>query len=87
MKRTIYSNLFEDEVAELLRELPHNNAIEPNDMYTYYPASMICEDGIYTSGKDSFTEYMYGKRTGNHVGTAYLIDKLAHTTFVVRETI
>lgn len=87
MKTITYQDLFEDEIAEILRNLPHNSVIERNDVYTYRPASMICEDGIYTSGKGSFTEYMYGKRTGNHVGMAYLTGVLSHTTFTVKEAV
>ena len=53
--------------------------------HEFYPAAAICEDGIYTSGDGMYTEYLDGKRTGNHVGRKYLIDCLAHKTFTVIE--
>ena len=85
MQITTYTDLFEDEVAEILRELTSTNTSISYKTYTYKPACTICDDGIYTSGKGYFTEYYNGKYTGNHVGTGYLIRVLAHTTFTVKE--
>lgn len=85
MANNVYSDLFEDEVAEILREISSVNTRILYGIYTYTPACMICEDGIYTSDKGYFTEYCNGKRTGNHVGTGYLIMSLAHATFTLKE--
>lgn len=85
MKRTTYSNLFEDEVAEILRPLPFNSAIIMDARHEFYPAAGIDEDGIRSSGKGLYTEFLDGKRTGNHVAMQYLIAHLAHKTFTVIE--
>lgn len=82
MDRTTYSDLFEDEVAEILRCLPFNSTVIMDAHHEFYPASMICEDGIYTSGSGMYAQYIDGKRTG-HVGQKHLIDRLAHETFTV----
>ena len=83
MNKTIYADLFEDEVAEVLRDLPFSSTIIMDAHHEFYPAAGICEDGIYTSGTGMYTEFFNGKRTGSHVGRQYLIDHLAHTTFAV----
>lgn len=85
MKRTTYTDLFEDEVAEILRNLPHGTMVIMDAWHEFYPASMICEDGVYTSGAGMFTEYFRGKRTGHYVNQKYLIDTLSHKTFTVVE--
>lgn len=83
MKRTTYADLFEDEVAEILRDLPFRSTIIMDSRHEFCPAAGICEDGVYSSGAGLFTEYLDGKRTGNHVGRRYLIDALAHKTFTI----
>ena len=83
MEQTTYTDLFEDEVAEVLRGLPFSSTIIMDAHSEFYPAAGICEDGIYSSGEGSYTEFWNGKRTGNHVGRKYLIDRLAHKTFTV----
>ena len=83
MERTTYSDLFEDEVSEILRNLPFHSTVIMDAHHEFYPAAMICEDGVYTSGENMYTEYMDGKRTGGHVGKKYLIDNLAHKTFTI----
>ena len=77
-----YSGLFEDEVAEILRLLPFRGSVNIG-FYTYYPAGMICEDGIYTSGKGYFSEYLNGQRTGSHVARETLIRKLTGAEFTI----
>ena len=81
MNETIYADLFEDEVAEILRYLPARSVITDNHN-EFLPASMICEDGIYSSGEGMFTQYIDGKKAGA-VNEAYLIDYLSHKTFAV----
>ena len=83
MDQITYTDLFEDEVAEILTHLPFRSTVIMDAHHEFYPASMICEDGVYTSGDGMYTEYFNGKRTGNHVGRKYLIDNLAHKTFTV----
>ena len=80
--KTVYTDLFEDEVADLLRENP-TASVECGN-YTYSPSAMICEDGIYTSGKSYYTEYFLGKRTGDHIHTSGLINRiLPHKEFIL----
>lgn len=81
MNETIYTGLFEDEVAEILRYLPARSIIIDNHN-EFYPAAMICEDGIYSSGKGMYTQYINGKKAGV-VNQAYLINYLSHKTFSV----
>lgn len=82
MKSETYTDLFEDEIAEVLRSHPDLNAI--TDAHReFYPARMICEDGVYTSGSGLFSVYMDGKRTGSHVSAQYIASALAHETFRV----
>lgn len=85
MSQTVYSDLFEDEVSAILRSFPIDKIVIMDSHHEYYPACTICEDGIYTSGKGLFTEYLDGKRTGNHVGLQYFINALAHKTFSIIE--
>jgi len=82
MKTVTYTDLYEDWIAEILRELPHNSVVE-DGYYSFYPACAVCEDGIYSSGSGLYSVYINGKRTGSHVGKKYLIDRLAHKTFTV----
>lgn len=80
--KTVYDGLFEDEVAELLRENP-TASIECGN-YKYYPSAMICEDGIYTSGRNYYSEYYLGKRTFNHIHMSGLINRiLPHKEFIL----
>ena len=81
MNETIYADLFEDEVAEILRYLPARSVITDSHN-EFIPAAMICEDGIYSSGEGMFTQYIDGKKAGT-VNQAYLIDYLSHKTFAV----
>ncbi len=78
-----YSGLLEDEIAELLRSLPGDHSIT-TAYHSYYPARMICEDGIYTSGAGRYTEYLQSRYTGNHISRTGLINRLAGCTFTVR---
>lgn len=83
MERTTYSDLFEDEVAEILHDLPFDSTIIMTSHQEFYPAAAVYEDGITTSGQGLYTEFFNWKRTGSHVGKKYLIDNLAHKTFTV----
>ena len=85
MKRTTYTELFEDEVWEILRILPFRSTIIMDARHEFYPAAGVDEDGIRSSGKGLYTESLDGKRTGGHVTMQYLIDHLAHKTFTVIE--
>ena len=40
-----YKDLFEDEVAAILRSLPFTGSVRIG-FYSFYPAGMICEDGM-----------------------------------------
>ena len=82
-KTFTYTDLFEDEVAEIVRDLPHDSTIIMDAYREFYPANMMCEDGVYTSGSGMYAEYLNGKRTGSIYGLKYLVDHLAHTTFKV----
>ena len=84
MKTVTCSDLFEDEIAEVLREHPQHDTFIFIDRYMFTPACMICDDGIYTSGAGYFTEHLDGKRTGNHIRAAGLIQALAHRTFTIK---
>ena len=84
MKTITYSDLFEDEVAEVLRDHPLQNTIIFIDRYMFCPANMICEDGIYTSGAGYFSEYLNGIRTGNHINAKAFPHVLAHRLFTVK---
>lgn len=84
MKTVTYSDLFEDEIAEAIRDHPLTDTFIFIDRYMFSPACMICDDGIYTSGAGYFTEYLDGKRTGNHIRAASLIRALAHRTFTIK---
>ena len=80
--KTVYDGLFEDEVAELLRE--NQTASVECGNSTYYPACMMCYDGIYVSGEGYYTEYYLGKRTDNHIHIKGLINTvLPHTEFIL----
>lgn len=81
MNETIYADLFEDEVAEILRYLPARSVITDSHN-EFVPAATICEDGIYSSGEGMFTQYIDGKKTGT-VNQSYLINYLPHKTFAV----
>jgi hypothetical protein len=84
MKTVTCSDLFEDEIAEVLREYPQHDTLFFSGRYMFSPACMICDDGIYTSGAGYYTEYLDGVRTGNHISTGILIQALAHQTFTIK---
>lgn len=84
MKTVTYSDMFEDEIAEVLRDRPLAGTFIFIDRYMFSPACMICEDGIYTSGSGLFSEYLNGIRTGNHISVAGLAQALAHRTFTIK---
>ena len=79
----IYTDLFEDEIADVLRSLRNGDSIT-TDNAEYYPAHMMDEDGVYTSGNSAFTVYIRGRRCG-YVNARYLINALAHTTFEIKK--
>lgn len=85
MKETIYSGLFEDEIAELLRSLPFRSIIQIGEHMELYPSAGMYEDGISSSGNGMFSIYMDGRRTGGTINTRRLIEILAHATFTVKE--
>ena len=84
MKTVTYSDLFEDEIAEVLRDHPLAGTFIFIDRYMFSPACMICDDGIYTAGEGYFTEFLGGYRTGNHIAASRLIQALAHRTFTIK---
>ena len=79
---TTYKGLFEDEVAAILRSLPFTGSVRIG-FYSFYPAGMICEDGIYTSGNGYFSEYLNGQRTGSHRSLESLIRELTGEEFTI----
>lgn len=75
--RMHYSNLFPDEIAEILRELPDGARIEKAFSVSYRPCSgVLYDDGIISSGAGYFTEYIAGQRVGI-VSAGYLLQALA----------
>lgn len=82
MSKTTYTDLFEDEVAEVLRDTARSSGIILEGYNEWYPARMVNEDGIYSSGSDMFTQYINGTRCG-YVSASYLISLLAHKRFTV----
>ncbi len=82
MSKTTYTDLFEDEVAEVLRDATRSGGIILEGCNEWYPAHMINEDGIYSSGSGMFTQYINGTRCG-YVSASYLISLLAHKPFTV----
>lgn len=78
----VYADLFEDEVAEVLRDIPGTGAVVMDAHREFYPARMMCEDGTYSPGNNMFTEYLDGRRSGQ-VNTRYMIAALTHKTFRV----
>ena len=80
--KTTFTGLFEDEIAEILRFLPFRGSVK-SGFYTWYPAGMICEDGIYTSGNGYFSEYLNGQRTGSHRSLEGLVRELAGEEFTI----
>lgn len=82
--KTVYKDLFEDEIAELLRE--HPNASITCGYGHYTPGGAIYEDGIVTSGAGTYCEFWNGKRTGGHVPLERLIKHiLPHQEFTLYE--
>lgn len=82
MKRK-YTGLFEDEVSEVIREAGPEHTII-HGFFSYSPAHMITDDGIYSSGNGLYTVRIDGRRAG-YIHRARLIDKLAHETFEIWE--
>ena len=81
MKTYSFSDLFEDEVAEVIRSAGHRSRIACG-LFSWAPACMMCEDGIYTSGTGYMVEYIQGRRTA-YVGIGSVIRRLAHEYFTV----
>ena len=84
-KTTIYADMWEDWIAEILREAGRDCVIRFEN-HEYRPACMRCEDGIYTSGAGYYIDYFYGVRSG-YVAREYLIAALAHKEFSITEDI
>ena len=82
MKRK-YIGLFEDEVSAVIREAGPEHTII-HGFFSYSPAHMINDDGIYTSSAGLYTVRIDGRRAG-YIHRARLVDKLAHETFEVLE--
>lgn len=82
MKRK-YTGLFEDEVLEVIREAGPEHTII-HGFFSYSPAHMINDDGIYSSSAGLYTVRIDGRRAG-YIHRARLIDRLAHETFEIWE--
>lgn len=78
-----YTGLFEDEVADVLRSAGPA-AVIISGPFTWYPSSMLAEDGAYTSGSGYVTEYINGIRSGIWSRSA-LVSRLAHIDFEIVE--
>lgn len=78
MKTVICSDLFDDEVAEILRSAP--DAVIRRDCVVWEPSHMLNDDGIYSDGTGYYTEYIHGRRSAV-VPLRFLIHSLAHTEF------
>lgn len=83
MKTDRFSDLFEDEVSDVLRSAGPGAVIMAG-AFTWYPSGMLAEDGIYTSGSGYVTEYIDGRRSGIR-SAAFLVSRLAHTDFEIME--
>ena len=76
-----YTGLFEDEIAELLRDMQHDDVIIIRGTL-YRPACAICDDGINTAGADYFLEIdAHGSRS--HVSRSDVVNRLAHSEFSI----
>ena len=82
MTETIYTGLFEDEVADVLRSAGPG-AVVRSGFYSWHPSGMICEDGLYSSGAGYYTVFIAGRRAGYHDHVKYLQRRLAHKEFTV----
>lgn len=80
MKRK-YTGLFEDEVSEVIREAGPEHTII-HGFFSYSPAHMIDDDGIYSSSAGLYTVRIDGRRAG-YIGRARLIEKLSHESFEI----
>ena len=82
MKRK-YNGLFEDEVLAVIREAGPEHTII-HGFFSYSPAHMINDDGIYSSIAGLYTVRIDGRRAG-YIHRARLIDRLAHEAFEMWE--
>lgn len=82
-----YKGLFEDEIAELLRELEDNAYIVTGLHFetAYIKIHTLYEDGIISTVNDYYIHYINGKQCG-FVGIGSVINSLAHNEFYI-ETI
>lgn len=79
---TVYNDLFEDEVADVLRSAGPDAVIERGPLQ-WHAARAIDEDGIISPGNGMYIEYYNGRRSA-YLNTAYLIARLTHTEFTVK---
>lgn len=80
LKKETVSGLFEDELAELFRELKKGDYIEHNNT-CYYAKPSINYDGIIIKENEMF-KAVNGKDVA-YIGSKSLVNLLAHKTFTV----
>ena len=79
-----YSDLFEDEASELLRELTIEEYIMASPSVSYRKAAAVNEDGLTASGCGLFRQYLNGTPSGVY-NTKYMIGILSHSEFSISQ--
>ena len=82
--KTIYNDLFEDEVADRLRCLPDRAEVAP-DRYTTYQRKIGAryEDGLVESTDGTLYNHYIGNKLSGTIGLQSLLARLAHAEFTV----
>ena len=79
----VYTNLFEDEIAEILTELSNADCIVCDNI-EYNICYFVDYDGIRIPENDLF---VFVEKLGNHgiTNKRFLIEKLSHNTFILKQ--
>ena len=81
MIKTVYTDLFEDEIAEILDSLTYYDKITVDGKTYRINGEFICGQ-IYLSGLKDFV-HIDEHHNRNRYNRNYMIDKLLHDTFIV----
>ena len=83
MKISEYKDLFEDEVAEILRELPDDSCIKCSPFSYFKKLGALYEDGLVQSTNGQYYNKYCGRESYGYIHRNQLISVLSHSTFSV----